>query len=120
MGSNDFKNKRISYVVAPLAFKGTQSDELLTLTPNVFRKDLQDISNPYCASISINCLSKMCNEELAGLLYQETLPLFSCSKAVIRRKICILSYKMVYYNTDCLAEILPYLSDRIKDSDVNV
>lgn len=45
MGSNSFLNKRISYVIAPVVFKDDRNHEFLTLTPNVFRKDLQDISD---------------------------------------------------------------------------
>ena len=118
MGSNSFENKRISYVIAPLVCKEGRNPELLTLTPNIFRKDLKEVS--FSTSIAINCLSRICNEELAQILYKEMIPLYSCSKALIRRKICILTYKMFFYCSDSIAELLPYLSDRLKDSKVGV
>ena len=65
--------------------KQRQADELhqlLTLTPNIFRKDFQNIgelNQKFGASLALNCLSKLCNEELAQLLYMEVLPLFNCS-----------------------------------------
>lgn len=102
MGSNSFENKRIAYVIAPLILKDERNNEFLTLTPNIFRKDMKDISDPYTCSISINCLSRICNDELAQILYKEMIPLYTCSKALIRRKICVLTYKMFYFCTDSI------------------
>jgi hypothetical protein len=65
MGSNSFESKRIAFVIAPLMFKNERNLEFLTLTPNIFRKDLKDIGEFYTTSISISCLSRICNEELA-------------------------------------------------------
>jgi AP-3 complex subunit delta-1 len=65
MGSNAFENKRISYVIAPLVLKDGRNVEFLTLTPNIFRKDLNDVGDTFTTSIAINCLSRICNEDLA-------------------------------------------------------
>lgn len=67
MGSNTFENKRIAYVLAPLVFKaGDKGEELIGLTPNIFRKDLGDIrGEAFTASISLSCLSRICNADLA-------------------------------------------------------
>ena len=91
-------------------------NQLLTLTPNVFRKDFQNIgeqSSQFAASIAINCLSKLCNEELATVLYMETLPLFNCSKSFLRKKTCVLSYKLVLHSSDSIEKLVPYLADRL-------
>lgn len=77
-------------------------------------------SDPFTVSLSVNCLARICNEDLANILYKEMIPLYTCSKALIRRKICILTYKMFYYCSDSIAELLPYLSDRLKDTKTGV
>ena len=129
MASNKLQAKRISYALAGLIFQDINSrvgsngagsieelNQLLTLTPNVFRKDFQNIgeqSSQFAASIAINCLSKLCNEELATVLYMETLPLFNCSKSFLRKKTCVLSYKLVLHSSDSIEKLVPYLADRL-------
>lgn len=121
MGSNAFENKRIAYVLAPLVLRDGRNQEFFTLTPNVFRKDFKDMgADPLTVSLSAGCLARICNEELAGLLYKEMVPLYTCSKALIRRKICILTYKMFFFCSDSIVELLPYLSDRLKDTKTGV
>mmetsp|Transcript_32573 Transcript_32573/g.31810 ORF Transcript_32573/g.31810 Transcript_32573/m.31810 type:complete len:93 (+) Transcript_32573:114-392(+) len=79
MGSNSFQHKRIAFVIAPLIFKDGKNSDFLTLVPNLFRKDLMDISRaPHTASISLTCMSRICNEDIAQLLYKDLIPLFSC------------------------------------------
>lgn len=68
----------------------------------------------------MNCLSKLCNEELATVLYMETLPLFNCSKTFLRKKVCVLSYKLVLHSTDAIDKLVPYLADRLQDPSVSV
>lgn len=68
----------------------------------------------------MNCLAKLCNEELATVLYIETLPLFNCSKIFLRKKVCVLSYKLVLHSTDAIDKLVPYLADRLQDPSVNV
>ena len=105
----------------PIILKDGKNQDFLTLLPNLFRKDFKDMgADPFTVSLSINCLARICNEDLSGILFKEMIPLFTCSKALIRRKICILSFKMFYFCTDSISELLPYLSDRLKDSKTGV
>ena len=95
---------------------------MLTLTPNVFRKDFQNIgelNQKFGASLALNCLSKLCNEELAQLLYMEILPLFNCSQPYLRKKTCILSYKLVLHCPESTVKLVPYLADRLQDPDLS-
>lgn len=62
----------------------------------------------------------MCNEELATVLYMETLPLFNCSKSFLRKKTCVLSYKLVLHSSDSIEKLVPYLADRLQDPSVSV
>jgi AP-3 complex subunit delta-1 len=92
----------------------------MNLLPNIFRKDLRGMGDPLTVSISINCLSRLCNEDLAQMLYKDMLPLYTASKCLIRRKVCILSFKMFVNCPDAIPELLPYLCDRLKDSKTGV
>ena len=82
MAANKIQAKRISYTLAVIVFQdlsnqsaaylkqkqSTELHQMLTLTPNVFRKDFQNIgelNQKFGASLALNCLSKLCNEELA-------------------------------------------------------
>ena len=120
MGSNSFECKRIGFVIAPLIFKEERNQEFLTLVPNIFRKDMKDMTEFYTNAISLTCLSRICNEELASLLYRELVPLYTSSKPLIRRKSCIMTYKMFYCCTDSITELISHLADRIRDNKVGV
>lgn len=57
------------------------------------------------------------------MLYKELFPLFTCSNHVIRKKVCALCYKIYINSSDnehIIEEMVPYLSDRLKDSDIGV
>lgn len=97
---------------------------LITLTPNIFLKDFQNLSGDcQIASISLNCLAQICDSELSLTLYQELFPLFTCSKPTIRKKACGICYKIFLKsnnNEHIIEEIKPYLADRLKDSNLSV
>ena len=68
-------------------------------------------------------MSQICNHDLAPLVYRELLPLFTCSKPVLRKKACSICYKIFIHggeNEHMIEELTPYLSDRLKDSDPSV
>ena len=50
----------------------------------------------------------------------ETLPLFNCSKNFLRKKTCILSYKLVLHSSDSIDKLVPYLADRLQDPSMSV
>lgn len=50
----------------------------------------------------------------------EVIPLFNCSKPLIRKKVCVLSYKLIINCSDSIPKIVPYLADRLKDPSLNV
>ena len=50
-------------------------------------------------------------------------PLFTCSYPQIRKKTCALCYKIFLHsgeNDEIITELVPYLGDRLKDSDAGV
>jgi hypothetical protein len=122
MGSARFEHKRLAYLLAPLLLKGSTADEpLMNLLPNIFRKVLKSMAGePWTVSIAVTGLSRLCNEDLAGILYKELLPLYACSKSYIRKKVCIVSHKVFINAPECIPELLPYLCDRVKDTKVGV
>lgn len=101
-----------------------QAGQLILLTPNIFMKDLRSLEGDcQTPSIALNCMSQICNKDLAPLVYRELLPLFTCSKPVLRKKACTMSYKIFIHageNEHMIEELTPYLSDRLKDSDASV
>lgn len=73
--------------------------------------------------MAVTCLSEIMDNELAGLIFREILPLFTCSNAVMRRKVCALSVKLFLnagQNDEVIEEIHPLLCDRLKDKDQGV
>ncbi len=121
LGSGGFEGKRIAYVLVPILVKEGRNSELVTLLPNVYRKEFKEMgADPFSVSAAAGCLARVCNEELASLLYPDLIPLYTCSKALIRRKICVLTFKMFFYCSDSIPELLPYLSDRLKDTKTGV
>jgi len=60
---------------------------------------------------------------MTSMLYKELFALFTCSRPFIRKKVCALCYKIFINsseNENIIEELVPYLSDRLKDSDSGV
>ena len=59
---------------------------------------------------------------MTGVLYKEILPLFTCTKPVLRRKVCTLCYKLFMTSSEpeIVEELAPYLADRLSDSNDSV
>ena len=87
-------------------------------------KDFQHLyGNCVVPSIALTCLSQIIEGDLAQMLYKELFPLFTCSQPVIRKKVCALCYKIYIHSSEnehIIEEMVPYLSDRLKDSDLSV
>ena len=54
------------------------------------------------------------------MLCHETLPLFNCSKEFLRKKMCILSYKLMLHSSEAIDKLVPYVADRLQDPDTSV
>ena len=87
--STDYKVKHISYLIAPFLLQSSSSSNnsedhqsLLLLTTNIFIKDFSNLHGE-CAipNLALNCLSQLCDEELAQMIFRELFPLFTCSNA---------------------------------------
>jgi AP-3 complex subunit delta-1 len=127
MGSGKIQTKRVAYMLAPPIFQQASVNEeisqMVLLSANAFRKDFQTIASPHQvlnASCALNCLSSLCNPELAELLYSEILPLYACTRPLLKKKACILSYKMILNHLDSAEKICPYLADRLRDPVLSV
>jgi AP-3 complex subunit delta len=60
---------------------------------------------------------------MTSMLYKELFGLFTCSKPFIRKKVCAFCYKVFINSSEdehIIEEIVPYLADRLKDSDMGV
>jgi vesicle coat complex subunit len=129
MGSSqDAQTKNIAYLVAPyvLGQANTSQDkeDLLLLTTNIFIKDFKNLSGEcVIPSMALNCLSSLMDSELALMMYREITPLFTCSNATIRKKVCALTVKLYQnagVNQEIMDDIVPLLCDRLKDKDNGV
>jgi AP-3 complex subunit delta len=128
MGStNQIKVKQIAYLIAPFLLKSETAEErnnLMLLTTNIFMKDFKNLSGDcVIPSLALNCLSHLCDPELTSAIYKEIIPLFTCSNPQIRRKTCALCVKLFLHageNEEIVEELVPFLSDRLKDSDEGV
>jgi len=61
--------------------------------------------------------------DITAMLYKELFGMFTCSKPFIRKKVCGLCYKIFIHSADneqIMEEIIPYLSDRLKDTEKSV
>lgn len=54
------------------------------------------------------------------MLCLETLPLFNCSKDFLRKKMCILSYKLMLNSEQAIDKLVPYVADRLQDPETSV
>lgn len=65
-------------------------------------------------------MSRICNEDLAQILYKLLTPLYTCQKVLIRRKVSILTYKVFFYCSEAIEDLKNLLADRLKDTKVGV
>lgn len=100
--------------------KSPSTEPLLNLLPNIFRKDLKNMGDPLTVAISLGCLSRLCTEDLAQILYKDLIPLYAASKSLVRRKVSALSCKVFIHCPDAIPELIPHLCDRLRDSKTGV
>ena len=67
-------------------------------------------------------LGRVIDHDMASLLHKSVLPLFTCSKPVIRRKACALAFKLVIMSSDddAVEELVRFTADRLNDSEKSV
>ena len=109
-----FTVKRIGYLAASQSFN--EKTEVLVLCANLMRKDF-GTKNMYNAAISLNCISNVCNLDLARDIAADVLTMLSSSKPYLRKRAILALYKIFVCFPDSLRPSFPRLRERLQDPD---
>ena len=112
-----FALKRIGYLAASQSFN--DKTEVLVLCANLMRKDF-GTKNMYNAAISLNCISNVCNLDLARDIAADVLTMLTHSKPYIRKRAILTLYKIFVSFPDSLRPSFPRLKERLQDPDPTV
>ena len=114
MCSPRFALKRIGYLAASQSFN--EKTEVLVLCANLMRKDF-GTKNMYNAAISLNCISNICNLDLARDIAADVLTMLASSKPYLRKRAILTLYKIFVSFPDSLRPSFPRLKERLQDPD---
>jgi AP-3 complex subunit delta-1 len=80
---------------------------------------MQDMtsSNIWESGVALNCLSNICTPDLARDLAADVVSLLSSSKPYIRKKACLVLYKVFLKFPDALRPSFPRLKEKLEDPD---
>lgn len=74
-------------------------------------------ANIYEAGVAIDCLSNICNPDLARDLAADVVSLLNSSRPYIRKKACLVLYKIFLRFPDALRPSFPRLKEKLEDPD---
>lgn len=112
MSQPRFAYKRIGYLAASQTF--TKDTDVILLCTQLFSKEFRD-SNPYEMGLAINCLSNICNEDLAKSLLKDVTVMLTSSRPYIRKKAVLVLYKMFLQFPQGLRLAFDQLKRRLHD-----
>lgn len=118
MASTKFNEKRIGYLTAAQSFN--DETDVLMLTTNLIRKDLQSSTNIYDVGISLSGLACFVNLDLARDLVNDVVNLLSSTRPYVRKKALLLLYKIYLKYPESLRSTFSRLKDRLEDQDPGV
>eukprot|EP00339_Tiarina_fusa_P029705 CAMPEP_0117045208 /NCGR_PEP_ID=MMETSP0472-20121206/31278_1 /TAXON_ID=693140 ORGANISM="Tiarina fusus, Strain LIS" /NCGR_SAMPLE_ID=MMETSP0472 /ASSEMBLY_ACC=CAM_ASM_000603 /LENGTH=965 /DNA_ID=CAMNT_0004757127 /DNA_START=206 /DNA_END=3103 /DNA_ORIENTATION=+ len=117
MSQPSFTAKRVGYLAASQSF--TDETDVLMLATNLFKKDIGS-SSPYESGLAINCLSNVCNTDLARDLAPDLVALLSSSRVYVRKKAVLVLYKIFLRFPQALRPAFPRLKEKLEDPDMGV
>eukprot|EP01114_Cavostelium_apophysatum_P002110 TRINITY_DN1183_c0_g1_i5.p1 TRINITY_DN1183_c0_g1~~TRINITY_DN1183_c0_g1_i5.p1 ORF type:complete len:1154 (-),score=375.58 TRINITY_DN1183_c0_g1_i5:267-3728(-) len=117
MTQQKFTAKRIGYLAACQSFH--EGTEVITLATNLIRKDMTS-ANVWESGLAINCLANICTPDLARDLAADIVTLLSSSRPYIRKKACLVLYKIFLKFPDALRPAFPRLKEKLEDPDQSV
>ncbi|XP_034947405.1 AP-3 complex subunit delta-1 [Chelonus insularis] len=117
MSSGKFTYKRIGYLAASQSFH--QDTELLMLTTNMIRKDLNSQSQ-YDAGLALSGLSCFISPDLARDLVNDIMTLLTSTKPYLRKKAVLMMYKVFLRFPEALRPAFPRLKEKLEDPDSGV
>ncbi|XP_066595892.1 AP-3 complex subunit delta-1 isoform X2 [Prorops nasuta] len=117
MSSVKFTYKRIGYLAASQSFHA--DTELLMLTTNMIRKDLNSQSQ-YDAGLALSGLSCFISSDLARDLVSDIMTLLTSTKPYLRKKAVLMMYKVFLRFPEALRPAFPRLKEKLEDPDSGV
>ncbi|PRP80441.1 delta adaptin [Planoprotostelium fungivorum] len=114
MSSPKFTAKRVGYWAAAQSFR--EDTDVIMLATNLIKKDISS-ANVWDAGVALTCLSTICNADLARDLAADVVALLSHSKPYIRKKACLVLYKIFLKFPDALRPSFPRLKEKLEDTD---
>lgn len=70
-------------------------NEILMLATSTFKKLFMESFEQQNISYGLNCFASVCNELLSENLYEDIIPLFNSTSAMVRRKAVVSTYKII-------------------------
>ncbi|XP_049852179.1 AP-3 complex subunit delta-like [Schistocerca gregaria] len=116
MAQKNIEIKRASYFAANVSI--SEDNELLLLMINIVKKDLLN-SDLSVFSLAVNCLSNLCPESMARVVFPDLQTLLTSSRAYVRKR-TVLALCKVFKIQDILAFNFSCLKERLEDSDQTV
>ncbi|XP_071450099.1 AP-3 complex subunit delta-1 [Hetaerina americana] len=117
MSSPKFTHKRIGYLAASQSFH--QDTELLMLTTNMIRKDLNS-QGQYDAGVALSGLACFIGPDLARDLANDIMTLLASTKPYLRKKAVLMMYKVFLRFPEALRPAFPRLREKLEDPDSGV
>lgn len=117
MSSPKFTYKRIGYLASSQCFH--TDTELLMLTTNMIRKDLNSQSQ-YDAGLALSALSCFISPDLARDLANDIMTLLTSTKPYLRKKAVLMMYKVFLRFPEALRPAFPRLKEKLEDPDSGV
>jgi AP-3 complex subunit delta-1 len=80
---------------------------------------MQDMSSAslHDAVVALNCLANICTTDLARDLAADIVSLLNSSRPVVRKKACIVLYKIFLKFPEALRPSFPRLKEKLEDPD---
>lgn len=117
MSCTKFSGKRVGYLAASQSFH--EGTDVIIICTNLIRKDMTS-PNTWEAGLAINCLANICTPDLARDLAADVVALLSSSRPYVRKKACLVLFKIFLKFPDALRPAFPRLKDKLEDHDPSV
>lgn len=117
MSSTKFSQKHSGLLAASQCFK--PNSDILFLATNFFRREL--VANNYLDTcIAINTLACIVNSDMSKELMNDCVILLNNSKTILRKKICVLFFKLFIQYPEGLTTCFERLAEKLKDENSGV
>lgn len=117
MSSSKFSEKHSGLLAASQCFK--PNSDILFLATNFFRREIV-ASNSIDTCIALNTLACVVNPDMSKELMGECVGLLNASKPVVRKKTCVLFFRLFSQYPDGLTSYFERLAEKLKDENTGV